>query len=438
MFTNQRPQYLALIEEIKAGNIDVVVAIRLDRFNRAIVNELSFEQIAREYSCFLYAGDDIPNSHTSQGEFMRIIQMGFSQFHARQAAREVMESNCHNVKTGQTAGAVPPYGLKTIEKYFFLNEDEAPAVKLLFERTVEGFNYSSIIKELTSLGYRTRAGQVFTKSTLISMLRNEKYYGTYIYNRADGKKKRNRVLLDHFDPIKNETAIPPIISKELFDQVQAILNGRKTGIPVARNYLLTGFVRCKACGSSMVGTKYKGRTQYYRTYQCPKHTSRHQNTCKTKQINADYLENIVKKAITQRLNDYFSEKDHLEKALTPIKKALTEEISQLKKSISTLDRKISAATIKLTQTSIVSVAKSLESSIAENDSSKAFLTSQLAKRLQNLQTIEAFKNQPRSAVLFEPDDLFKDQKSGRILISTFINIIEIDDSTDEITIQFKH
>ena len=139
--------------------------------------------------------------------------MGFAQFHARQSAREVMESSCHNVKIGKTAGAVPPYGLKTTEKIFYINEAEAPAVKMIFERVQQGFNYSDIIKELTALGYRTRAGKVFSKSTIISMLRNEKYYGTYIYNRANGKKKKNRVLIDKFAPVVNDNAIPAIITK---------------------------------------------------------------------------------------------------------------------------------------------------------------------------------------------------------------------------------
>ena len=55
------------------------------------------------------------------------------------------------------------------------------------------------------------------------MLENEKYYGTYIYNRENGKRKKNRVLLEHFDEVRNETAIPAIITKAQFDKVRAIL-----------------------------------------------------------------------------------------------------------------------------------------------------------------------------------------------------------------------
>ena len=63
------------------------------------------------------------------------------------------------------------------------------------------------------------------------MLENEKYCGTYIYNRENGKRKKNRVLLEHFDEVRNETAIPAIITKAEFDKVKAILEARKSCRP---------------------------------------------------------------------------------------------------------------------------------------------------------------------------------------------------------------
>ena len=78
---------------------------------------------------------------------------------------------------------------------------------------------------------------------------------------------------------KKRKAIPAIISKSLFDKVQAILDGRTVCRPQLNKhpeYILTGFLYCKSCGSTMsgesnIGGRNKTRT---RTYVCPKRKSK--------------------------------------------------------------------------------------------------------------------------------------------------------------------
>ncbi len=166
-----------------------------------------------------------------------------------------------------------------VAKRFEIDESEAPAIRTMFELIADGKSYKNVIDTLTAQGYRTRKGRKFSNSTLNSLLRNEKYYGTYVYNRKDGKRKKNRVLIEKFNEVRNAKAIPAIISKSLFDKVQAILDGRTVCRPQLNKhpeYILTGFLYCKACGSTMsgesnIGGRNKTRT---RTYVCPKRKSK--------------------------------------------------------------------------------------------------------------------------------------------------------------------
>ena len=136
-------------------------------------------------------------------------------------------------------------------------------------------SYNQVITELKRLGYTTRNGQPFSYTTLNAMLKNEKYCGVYVYNRKGGKKKKNRVLIENFDEVRNETAIPPIIDKKTFDKVQKMLKQRTmTAVSkIDSPYILTGLIYCKQCGAPMSGaTQTGGRNrQKYRTYACPKH-----------------------------------------------------------------------------------------------------------------------------------------------------------------------
>ena len=184
-----------------------------------------------------------------------------------------------------------------------------------------GNSYQDVINHLTKQGYKTRQGKKFSHSTLNSLLRNEKYYGTYIYNREGGKRKAKRVLIERFDEVRNETAIPAIITKAQFDKVQAILNSRKSCRPHQNanpEYFLTGFVVCKSCGSSMSGLSNRGGKMktLVRTYACPNHGVKRDKTCKTKSINAKYLETAIKNILADKVNAYLSAPNTKNRCLT--------------------------------------------------------------------------------------------------------------------------
>lgn len=157
---------------------------------------------------------------------------------------------------------------------------------MIFDKISKGESYSQVITELNRLGYTTRNGQQFSYTTLNAMLKNEKYCGIYVYNRKDGKKKKNRVLIENFDEVRNKTAIPPIIDRKKFDKVQKILKQRET-MPVSNlnsPFILTGLIFCKQCGSSMSGVSQTGgrSRQKYRTYVCPNHRAKNRQTLRYK------------------------------------------------------------------------------------------------------------------------------------------------------------
>ena len=61
----------------------------------------------------------------------------------------------------------------------------------------------------------------------------------------------------------------PLISKALFDRVQAILRGKLVARVFTHDYLFRRMVRCAGCGYHLIGERHKGRYTYYRCHQCP-------------------------------------------------------------------------------------------------------------------------------------------------------------------------
>jgi site-specific DNA recombinase len=373
---------------------------------------------------------------------MRGILLCQNQYQARITASRVMQSEIHNVKRGTSAGGVAPFGLMMVDKHYEISPTEAPVVKEIFAMAARGKSYKIIIDTLTRKGIKTQKGRKFSYSTLSTMLRNEKYCGTYLYNRNGGKKKKHRVLLENYDEVRNEDAIPPIISRTTFEKVQEVLDARvscRPNLNTHSEYVLTGKLFCKACGCSMSGiSNCGGRNKTrIRTYACPNHSSKRGNACKTKAINADYLETALKNAVADMINDHLTNADNLGTVLKSAKSTFEKELLDAKKRIQSLEDNISNLLNKATTASpalAMRYEKEAETVIGVEAEYRARQTELEAL----LAEIDSLAEKATSGIaLFTADTLFTSNELTRELLNLYIERIEIDDVNDEITIKFR-
>lgn len=71
-------------------------------------------------------------------------------------------------------------------------------MRLIFKMYLDGDGYTMIIDKLNRRGFRTKRGAAFGKNSLYEILRNEKYTGFYVYNKAaaknsEGKYNRHKI-----------------------------------------------------------------------------------------------------------------------------------------------------------------------------------------------------------------------------------------------------
>ena len=92
---------------------------------------------------------------------------------------------------------------------------------------MDEFSYEEILTELNRLGIKGKRGKEIGKNSLHSILKNEKYTGTYIYNKSAAKdadgKRNGHAYKPEDEWIVIEDGCPAIISKEDFKAVQAKL-----------------------------------------------------------------------------------------------------------------------------------------------------------------------------------------------------------------------
>ena len=131
--------------------------------------------------------------------------------YSAELSQKVRRGFHENRKKGLFCGGSIIFGYRVVNKKVEINEDEANIVRYIFDQYAHGRQAKDILNELTAQGIGKR-NKPFPINAFYSILHNPKYIG--IAHSSDG------IYTNIY---------PPIISKELFDEVQIILEKNKRG-----------------------------------------------------------------------------------------------------------------------------------------------------------------------------------------------------------------
>lgn len=299
--SDKRPAFQEMIkycEEDKTG-VSMVIVHKLDRFSRDKYDSVKYKQrLKMKGISVISVTEKLDNSPESV--ILESVIEGMAQYYSANLAREVAKGQRENALKALHNGGDAPLGYDVaFDKTYLINEEEAQAVKIIFDMYVNGYSYGNIIDKLNNLGYKTKRGNKFGKNSLHGILSNEKYTGVYVFNKTQRKgvngKRNGHKQKSEEEIIKVEGGMPKIIDKEVFLQAQEMMQKRKKapGSHKATTlYLLTGIIRCGECGHAMQGNKRKDKYgNDYISYRCG--CRKQKRDCKNKEIKRDYLEEFI-------------------------------------------------------------------------------------------------------------------------------------------------
>ena len=306
-----RPEFLAMIDEVRRGGIDAVIVHKGDRFSRNRYDSIIYKRELEKFgTAFISVSEQLCPG--PEGVILESLLEGLNEYYSRNLSREVMKGLKENALSGRHTGGKPclGYSLNRETMKLEIDEWEAEAVRLIFKRYLEGEGYTSIIRELNERGFKTKRGCFFGKNSLYEILRNEKYTGVYTYNvsaskSAEGKYNRHK-RKDDSEIIRIEGGVPAIISAEDFAKVQEMMKARqrKTATFKARQeYLLSGKIVCGECGGTYSGNSRKPNPTHplYVSYRCTRNNGTVK--CSNHEIQRDKLELIVMKQLAEKVFD---------------------------------------------------------------------------------------------------------------------------------------
>ena len=302
-----RPQFRKMLDEASQADapFQEILVWKFSRFTRKREHAVAFKSMLRRRGIRVTSitehADDTPT-----GKLMEAIIESVDEFYSENLAQEVTRGMCEAASRGFFLSSKAPYGYRRIKVLdgakerptLEVDRDTAPIVKEIFEKSLRGVGLKEIAAELNERGI-TNKGKRWGRTGLHYVLTNEAYTGTAIWGRTTTGDKQP-------DPVRAEGAWEALVPREVFDQVQQGLQERapKKQRParVGSKYLLSGLLRCGACGKPYTGQGAKsGKFSYY---VCGTLLREGSGSCTAAHLNAERVESCVVDTIRCRiLND---------------------------------------------------------------------------------------------------------------------------------------
>ncbi len=249
-------------------NISVVVVHKLDRFARNTQDHMQLRGVLAAMGVTLRSATE-PTDDTSPGRFMETIFAAVAQFDNDIRADRSSNGMRQKLENGYWTFP-PPLGYiagkdRQGNKSIVLDPERAELVRWAFERFSTGLHTrQQVLREVTIRGLRTKKGRPVSSQTFEQTLRKPVYAG--------------RVVIPDWE-IDVDGQHEAIVSREVFDKVQMVLEGIRPSItPRSRNnekFPLRQLVRCGECGEHLTGSDSTSKTgRKYSYYHC-------QNKCTT-------------------------------------------------------------------------------------------------------------------------------------------------------------
>lgn len=160
-------------------------------------------------------------------------------------------------------------------KNFVVNKVEAEIVRQAFELYLQGYGYNKIANIFNDKGYKGKKGRPFANPTIMGILKNPIYIGTLVQGKSstiDVTIKKSKKI-DESNWVKHENRVEPIISVELFEQVQHEIQKRSIANKEHKkrkvtSSLFSNLIVCGECGTSFTVKRQKHFKNYSPYYTC--------------------------------------------------------------------------------------------------------------------------------------------------------------------------
>ena len=323
-----RTSFNNMMEDIKSGKDDVsfVLVFKLSRFGRNAADVLNSLQTMQDFGVNLICVEDGIDSSKEAGRLMISVLSAVAEIERENIRVQTMEGRMQKAREGKWNGGFAPYGYSLIDGKLEINEEEAVAIRTIFDQYVNtDMGANGIAKYLENHGIHKLTRQngknpLFDAALIRRIIQNPVYCGKIAYGRRRTEKVHG-TRNDYRQVYKDDYLLvdglhEALISEEVWEQAQIKVAAQakkyeKINAPKGEKiHLLSGLVKCPVCGAGMYGNKSikrrKDGTRYndYLYYGCKHRTMTRGHKCDyRKQISEVKLDAAVAEVIRKLVSN---------------------------------------------------------------------------------------------------------------------------------------
>ena len=260
--TMERPALRRLLNDIKAGKVQIVVVYKVDRLTRSLADFAKIVDVLDEHDASFVSVTQQFNTTTSMGRLTLNMLLSFAQFEREIAGERIRDKIAASKAKGMWMGGNVPLGYDVKDRKLIVNETEADTVRLIFRRYAELGSVALLRAELDSNGIvskrregaagRLSGGKAFSRGALYTLLQNHIYRGE-IAHQGNVYAGQHEAIVD--------LDLWQVVQGKLADNRQE----RLLGVGAEAPSLLAGLI-VDAHGFRMTPTHANKRGKRYRYY----------------------------------------------------------------------------------------------------------------------------------------------------------------------------
>ncbi len=284
---DNRENFMRLINDCRAGRIDMIITKSISRFARNTVMLLKTVRELKAMGIDVYFEEQNIHTISAEGELMLTILASYAQEESLSASENQKWRIRKCFEKGETVNIRRLFGYDVLKGKLIPNPEQTKIVREIFDRVIEGESYGSIARDFNQRKIQTLYKTVWRSCGISRLVSNEKLAGdallqkSFINNHIEKKQCKNRGELPMFYA---EETHEPIIDKETFAKAKVIAEKRRKKAVAdrkqAKHTVFSGLIQCPKCGKNYRRITSNGSCGY----NCSTYISKGKVCCHGKKI----------------------------------------------------------------------------------------------------------------------------------------------------------
>ena len=254
-----RPQFQEMLQDMKEGKINYIVAYKLDRITRSVRDLEELISVLEQYNCFLLCDRDDVNTSTANGRFFVRMLTVLSQLEIEIVSERTKFGLNGAIKSGHIPGQRPFGYTKSEDKKMIVDNATKPYIEKIFDMYLDGKSFQQIANYFKENNIYPK--KKWRDTTIQKIIDNKIYMGDYEQYKRIGKQ-------ENLEPIVYMNVVEPIISRAKWEECQKQKERNQRTYTRDRIYTFFQRLKCPSCGRIMKCKGSGGSKRKYMYYTC--------------------------------------------------------------------------------------------------------------------------------------------------------------------------